>query len=124
MLRLQLTLDHNNVCLRADPLDFWRLLQFIAVGIVGSTALIHAGVIEGEASEVDGASGVGYICGVYAHTVVPCAVKELGEGLIGLFTFYKPPLHLRDGASNNFAVQLCAVTGELHLRQGRLDKPS
>lgn len=123
MLCLQLTFDHNNVCLRADPLDFWRLLQFIAVRVVGSTALIHARFIEGEASEVNGASGMSYICGIYMHMVVPCAVKELGEGLVGLFTLYKPPLHLRDGVSYHLTMQLCAVTDELRLRQRRLDKP-
>lgn len=59
MLHLPLTFNHNNVCLRADPLDFGRLLQRIAVGVVGSAALVHARVIEAEAREVNGASGVG-----------------------------------------------------------------
>lgn len=60
-----LTFDHNNVCLRADPLDFGHLLQFIAVGVIGSAALVRAGVVEGEASEVNGARGVRYVRGVY-----------------------------------------------------------
>lgn len=122
MLPLPLTFDHNNVCLRADPLDFWRLLQFIAVGVIGSAALIRARVVEGEASEVNGAGGVCYVCGIDLHTVVPCPVKELGEGLVGLFALYKPPLHLGDGVPDHLTVQLCAVTDQLHPRQGRLDE--
>lgn len=122
MLLRPLTFDDNNVCLRADPLDFWRLLQFIAVRVVGSAALICARVVEGEACEVNGASGVRYICGIYLHTVIPCPIRELGEGLVGLFTLYKPPLHLRDGVTYHLTMQLCAVTDQLHLRQGRLDK--
>lgn len=122
MLPLPLTFDHNNVCLRADPLDFWRLLQFIAVGVVGSAALVRARVVKGEASEVNGASGMCYICGIYLDTVVPCPVKELGEGLIGLLTLYKPPLHFRDGVPYHLTMQLCTVIEQLHLREGRLDE--
>lgn len=122
MLPLPLTFDHNNVCLRADPLDFWRLLQFIAVRVVGSAALVRARVVEGEASEVNGASGMCYVCGIYLDTVIPRPVKELGEGLVGLFTLYKPPLHLGDGVPYHLTMQLCGVADQLHLRQGRLDK--
>lgn len=122
MLPLPLTFDHNNVCLWTDPLDFWRLLQFIAVWVVWSTALICAWVVKGEAREVNGASGMYYICGIYLDTVISCPVEELGKGLIGLFTLYKPPLHLRDGIPYHFAMKLCAVTNQLHLRQGRLGK--
>lgn len=122
ILLLSLTFDYNNVCLRADPLDFWRLLQFIAVGIVGSTALVCARVVEVEASEVDGAGSMCYIGGIYLYTVTPCPVKELGEGLIGLFTLDKPPLHLRNGVPYHLTMQLYAVIGQLHLRQGRLDE--
>lgn len=110
MLHLPLTFNHNNVCLRADPLDFWRLLQRIAVGVVGSTALIHARVIECEASEVNGASGMDYIRGIYLHTVIPCPVEELGEGLIGLLALNEPPLHFRDGVSYHLTMQLCTIT--------------
>lgn len=122
MLPLPLTFDHNNVCLRADPLDFWSLLQFVAVGVVGSAALVRARVVEVEASEVNGASGVRYICGVYLHTVIACAVKELSEGLVGLFALYEPPLDLGDGVPYHLTVQLCAVTDQLHPRQGRPDE--
>lgn len=122
MLPLPLTFNHNNVCLRADPLDFWRLLQFIAVGVVGSAALVCARVIEGEASEVNGARGMCNICGIYLHTVVPCSVKKLGGGLVGLLTHYKPPLHLGNGTPYDLAMQLRAVIYQLHPREGRLDK--
>lgn len=124
MLHLQLTFHHNNVCLRVDPLGFWRLLQFIAVRVVGSTALVHAGIIEGEASEVNSAGGVRYICGIDMHTVIPSPIKELCEGLVGLLTLYKPPLHLRDGVSYYLTMQLCTATGKLHLGEGRLNKSS
>lgn len=122
-LDLPLTFHHNNVCLRADPLDFGRLLQLVAVGVVGSTALIHAGVIESEASDVNAASGVSYVRGIDLHTLVSRPIKKLGEGLIGLFPLHKPPLHLGDGVSNYLTVQLCTITSELHLRQGALNEP-
>lgn len=122
-LDLPLTFHHNNVRLRADPLDFGRLLQFVAVGVVGSAALIHAGVIESEANDVNAASGVSYVRGIDLHTLVSRPIKKLGEGLIGLFTFHKPPLHLGDGGSNDLTVQLCTITSELHPRQGALNEP-
>ena len=122
VLPLPLTFNHNNVCLRADPLDFWRLPQFVAVGVVGSAALVRARVVEGEASDVNGASGVCYVCGVYLNVVIPSAIKELREGLVGLFALYEPPLHLGDGVPYHLAVQHGAVAHQLHLRQGRLDE--
>lgn len=122
MLPLPLTFNHNNVCLRADPLDFWHLLQIVTVRIVGSSALVRARVVEVEARDVKGASGVCYICGINQHTVIICPVKELGEGLVGLFTLYKPPLDFRDGVPNHFTVQLCAVTDQFHPRHGGFDK--
>lgn len=122
-LDLPLTFHHNNVRLRADPLDFGRLPQLVAVGVVGSAALVHAGVIEGEASDVNAASGVSYIRGIDLHALVSRPVKKLGEGLVGLFPLHKPPLHLGDGGSYDLTVQLCAVTDEPHLRQGTLNEP-
>lgn len=74
-LNLPLTFHHNNVCLRANPLDFGRLLQFVAIRVVGGAALVHAGVIEGEASDVNGARGVSYICGIDLHALVSSPVK-------------------------------------------------
>lgn len=106
MLPLPLTLNDNNVSLRADPLDFWRLLQFIAVRVVGCPALVCARVVEGEASEVNGASGVCYICGVNMNPVVPRSIKELSVGLIVLLAFNKPPLHLWNGVPYHLAMQL------------------
>lgn len=122
-LDLPLTFHHNNVRLRADPLDFGRLLQLVAVGVVGSAALIHAGVIESEASDVNAAGGVSYVRGIDLHTLVSRPIKKLGEGLIGLFPLHKPPLHLWDGGSNYLTVQLCTITSELHSRQGALNEP-
>lgn len=114
---LPLTFNHNYVCLRADPLDFGRLLQFIAVGVVGSAALVRARVVEGEASEVDGARGVRYVGGIDLHALVPGPVKELREGFVGLLALYEPPLNLGDGVSYHLAVQLCVIIDQLHLRQ-------
>lgn len=74
-LHLPLTFHHNNVCLRADPLDFGRLLQLVAVRVVGGAALVHARVIEGEASDVNGTRGVSYVCGIDLHTLVSSPVK-------------------------------------------------
>lgn len=122
MPSLPLTFNHNNVCLRADPLDFWRLLQFVAVGVIRSAALVRAGVVEAEASEAHGARGVRCVCGIYLHAVVPRPAEELREGLVGLVALDEPPLHLGDGVPYHLTVQLCAVTNQLYLRHGGLDE--
>lgn len=122
-LRLPLTFHHNNVRLRADPLDFGRLLQLVAVGVVGSAALVHAGVTGAEASDANAASGVSYIRGIDLHALASRPVKKLGGGLAGLFALHEPPLHLGDGGPYDLTVQLCAVTNELRLRQGTPNEP-
>lgn len=71
---------------------------------------------------MNGASGVGYICGINVHTLVPCPVVQLGIGLIVLLPLDKPPLYLRDGVPYHLTVQLCVVVSESELGQGRLDK--
>lgn len=116
--QLPLTLNDNNVSLRADPLDSRRLLQLIAVRVVGCPALVRPRVVEGEAVYVNGASGVGYVCGINVYALVPCPVVQLGVGLIVLLPLYKPPLHLRDGVSYHLTVQFCIIVSESELRQG------
>lgn len=122
--QLPLTLNDNNVSLRADPLDSRRLLQLIAVRVVGCPALVHPRVVEGEAVYVNGASGVGYVCGVNVYALVPSPIVQLGVGLIVLLPLYKPPLHLRDGVSYHLTMQFCIIVSESELRQGRLDEAS
>ena len=117
-----LTFDHNNVCLWADPLDFGRLLQLIAVGVVGGTTLVGARVVEAEFSEVDGARGVCEVRGVHLHAVVPCTVKQLSKGLVGLMALYEPPLHLGERGAHHLTVQLSQARDDLCLGQGTLDE--
>lgn len=122
MALLSLTFNHNNVSLRADPLDFRSLLQIIAVGVVGGAALVRARVLKGKAGEAKGACGVFNICGIDFYTVAMSPVKQLGEGLIGLFAFNKPPLNLRYGVPYHLAVQLGAVIDQSQLRERRSDE--
>lgn len=71
---------------------------------------------------MNGASGVGYVCGINVYALVPCPVVQLGIGFIVLLPLYEPPLHLRDGVSYHLTVQLCVILSEPELGQGRLDE--
>lgn len=71
---------------------------------------------------MNGASGVGYVCGVNVHALIPCPVVQLGIGLIVLLSLYKPPLYLRDGVSYHLTMQLCIIVCKPELGQGRLDE--
>lgn len=111
-----LTFDDKNVRLGTDPLDFGALRQVVAVGVVAGPALVHARVIGREVCDGDGAGGVQVVGGVDPDTVLPCAIPELGIGLVWVVAL-KPPLDLGDGAANRLAVQLHAVLSQSLLRQ-------
>lgn len=117
-----LTLNDNKVSLWADPLDSRRSLELVAVRVVGCPALVRPRVIESEACEVNGARGVGYVCGINVYALVPCPVVQLGIGFIVFLPLYKPPLHLRDGVSYHLAVQLRVIVSKPELGQGRFDE--